>query len=370
MPGCLALLLWIPTAACGGGQQVRGERLPVTRAVQAMYEELPGTVITRSHRVLDGELRITVAGSDSAAAVSAIEAAFAAADSVDHLVGLHRETSEVLAINAAAGREPVRVSPWTETIVAASLDWARRTQGAFDPTVAPLLDVWGFGRGAGATPDSAHVAEAMRRVGWRKVRHDPAESTVFLTEPGMELDLRAAARGFALDRSVDAMQQAGAIGGVADIDGDQRFFGPGIGTRGDLWPVSVPDPYSPGRAYARLEVPSGGVSTSSPYARVVEVDEVQYGHVLDPRTGYPTRGLASVTVYAPDALTSDILSTAMLVLGQGVECRLAEKWPQLKLLYVVEAETGEPSRVCTTRGMRQYVKEIEPPVRPDLEYDE
>lgn len=365
----VAAIALVATLACAG-ERPPGERLPVREAVKEAREELPGTVLTRRHRVLDGELRATVAAPDSATAEAALSAGFVAADSVALLLGLHRGDSEVAKINAAAGRAPVRVTPWTEAVVAASLEWAERTGGAFDPTIGPLLDVWGFGTGRGVAPDSARVARAREKVGWRRVRHDPAAHTVFLTETGMQFDLRAAARGFALDRVVEEMESAGATSGILDLNGDQRFFGPGTETRRDLWPLAVSNPYDPGRAFARLELPPGGLSTTSPYARVVEISDQRVGHILDPRTGFPARGVASVTIYAPEALLSDILSTALVVLGRARGCEMAARWPDVEALIVFESPQGKRADTCMTPGMKQYVKDLVAPTPPKTRDDE
>lgn len=351
--------------ASGGGGGAEGEPLPVRRAVAEAYEELPGVVLSERHFVLEGQLRVTVAAPDSAKVRAAVDAGFAAADSVERLLSTHRAGSEILKINAAAGREPVVVSPWTETVMVASLDLAERTRGAFDPTIGPLVTAWGFGCDQCARPDSARIARALERVGWRKVVYDADAHTVFLPEAGMALDLRAASKGFALDRMREAMIEAGATAGIFDLDGDHLFFGPGTESQQNLWPVELPDPYEPRKAFARLEVREGALSTTSPYSRLVEVNGIgRVGHLIDPRTGRPATGLASVTVYSRDALQSDILSTGLFVLGHVRGCDLIEEWEEIGAILVVDAPAGQRSLVCVTPALRESVKVLEPPYRP------
>lgn len=353
-------------AGCAsGGGGVEEQRLPVRRAVAEAYEELPGAVLSERHFVLEGELRVTVAAPDTVTSRAAIDAGFAVADSVERLLSVHSRSSEVSRINAAAGREPVAVSPWTETVMVAALDLAEQTGGAFDPTVGPVLRAWGFGCDECARPDAASIARAVERVGWRKVVYDPQAHTVFLSEAGMELDLRAAAKGFALDRMRESMIEAGATAGILDLDGDQLFFGQGTESPENLWPVGIADPYDPSRAFARLEVPAGGLSTTSPYSRRVEPGGVGgVGHLIDPRTGRPVAGISSVTVYSRDALRSDILSTALFVLGHERGCDVVDEWSEIGVIFVLEPPPGQRSLVCVSASLRGRVRGLQEPFRP------
>lgn len=370
LPG-FGLLFLVALASCASAERGDADaRLGVAKAVEEAYDELPGVVLSDRSFVLEGELRVTVAAPDTATTRAAIERGFAAADSVERLLSVHYADSEISGVNAAAGREPVRVSPWTETILVASLDLAERTRGAFDPTVGPLVNAWGFGCDQCARPDSAGVARALERVGWWKVRYDPEAHTVFLTEPGMELDLRAATKGFALDRMREAMIEAGATAGILDIGGDHLFFGEGTEGEANRWPVRLADPYDPAESFARLEIPAGAVSTTSPYSRTVVMAGGRVGHLIDPRTGYPSTGLASVTVYSTDAVRSDILSTALFVLGGERGCDRIDEWEDTAVIFVIEPPLGQRSLVCVTSAVRGYVDDLDPPYRPLVREDD
>jgi thiamine biosynthesis lipoprotein len=339
------------------------------QAVAEALEELPGVVVTGRHFAFAGVLRVTVAAPDSDRASGALSAGFAVADSVDKLVNPQSRESEVSMINAAAGRESVQMSPWTEAMIIAALEWAERTGGAFDPTVGPLITAWGFGGDEIEVPSDTRLEAARRLVGWSKVQLDRSAHTVFLTEAGMELDLRALAKGFALDRMREAMVTAGATSGIADYDGDLMFFGPGTGSRDDRWTIDVLDPYDPTRSFALLELPPGGFSTSVYYDRAVEIEGERIGHLIDPRTGYPARGLASVSVFATQGVVTDVLDTAFFVMGVEEGRRLAENLHDVEVIFVLDAEPGEFSQVVTSPGLGRYVKRLRPPRRP-LEAEE
>jgi thiamine biosynthesis lipoprotein len=366
-----AALLGLVLAACAGAPRAEVDEGPMQsgRALAEALEELPGVVVTGRHFAFDGVLRVTVAAPDSDRASGALSAGFAVADSVEKLLNPQSPESEVSMINAAAGRESVRMSPWTEAMIVTALEWAERTGGAFDPTVGPLITAWGFGGDEIAVPSDTRLEAARRLVGWSKVQLDRSAHTVFLTEAGMELDLRAMAKGFALDRMREAMVTAGATSGIADYDGDLMFFGPGTGSSDDRWTIDVLDPYDPTRSFALLELPPGGFSTSVYYDRAVEIEGERIGHLIDPRTGYPARGLASVSVFATQGVVNDVLDTAFFVMGVEEGRRLAENLHDVEAIFVVDAEPGESSQVVTSPGLGRYVKKLRPPRRP-LEAEE
>lgn len=363
-------LILLATACAGGARRGRAESdmpLPIRQAVDQVFQKLPGVVLFRHQNVMEDEVRLTVAAPDSATAAAALAGALAAADSVDRLVSVHRRDSEINAINAAAGRAPVVISPWTETVIAATLDWAQRTGGAFDPTVGPLVELWGFGSSIGAAgtiPPPRAIAAARRLVGWSRVRYDPQAHTIFLPDEGMLLVVRAAAKGFALDRMEEAMLAAGATSGIIDLGGDMLFFGPGPEKDAAYWPVSLLDPYEPTEAYLKLELPAGAISTSAHYDGFIEIDGEHFSHVVDPRTGWPARGLASVSVYATDALVADILSTAVAVLGADAGDRLLDDLDGVEGVLVLESEPGTRSQVLPSDGLAVWIHDLDPPFHP------
>lgn len=353
-------------SGCAAAERTPGESRTIPS--QETRLSLPGVVVTRNHIVLGSDARVTISAPDSASAEAALASAFEVADSIEGLLSTFRPGSEINAINGAAGQEPVPVSPWTQAVIASALEWAERSGGAFDPTVGPLVEAWGFGRSEDPTPSPAGLEAARRLVGWQKVRLDPTAHTVFLTEPGMILDMRSASKGFALDRMREVMTAEGVTSAIMDINDDMLFFGEGPESS-DRWSVSLPNPYEPGRSFARFELPPGGLSTSATLDRAIVIRGVRYGHLIDPRTGRPVQGLASVSVYAADGLTSDILATAVYVLGPLDGPRFVEQWPGVEAVFVTEPPPRDRSVVVVTTGLEAYRKELEPPYRPGAPED-
>jgi len=380
-PALLRLILALGAVVVGGmvgcategSTPGLGQRLPEPRSVFDHPDLLDGEVRSGRHVALSSEVRVVVAADSDEVAERALSAAFVAADSVERLVSLHVEGSEIRAINEAAGTRPVPVSSWTERIILATIRWADRTGGAFDPTIGPMAELWGFGVEVNQAPTAAEIEEARSQVGYSRIEIDPEAHTVYLPDPGMRLDVRGAAKGFALDRMREVMEEIGATAGMMEFNGDQLFFGPG--PQNGRWPIQLDDPYDPSRNYAYLVLPAGAVSTSSFYTRSIEIAGRKYGHVLDPRTGMPVSGVASVTVYANEGVVSDILSTGLFVMsckrdprcGDGIA--LVEQYPEVEAIIAPEPAPGDNAIVTVTSGLQPYVLRLQRPFRPPAEPD-
>ena len=368
---CLATaFLALVGAGCAtaGSTPGVGQRLPEPASVFENPELLSDEAQFGRHVALSAEVRAVAAGPTEEIAERALAAAFAAADSVEKLVVLNIESSELRAINEAAGKQPVAVSPWTERIVLATVRWAERTGGAFEPTIGPLAELWGFGVQVNRAPTPDEIRQALSRVGYSKIEIDPDAHTIFLPEEGMRLDVRGAAKGFALDRMREAMLEAGATAGIMDFAGEMLFFGPG--PENGLWPIQLEDPYDPSRNYAYLLLPPGSLATSNFYDRSVEIAGQRYGHVIDPRTGQPTAGMASVTVYTSEGVVADIIATGLFVVScrGGPQCteavQIVEQYPELNAIIVPEPPPGDNAQVTVTSGMRPHVVRLQRPFRP------
>ena len=369
------ILIALALAGCAtaGSTPGVGERLPEPRSVFEEPDLLSDEAEYGRHVALSAEVRAVAAAESEEASERALAAAFAAADSVAKLVVPNFEGSEIRAINEAAGKSPVRVSPWTERIVLSTIRWADRTGGAFDPTIGPLAGIWGFGADVVRAPTPAEVQQALADIGYSKIQYDPAEHTIFLPDEGMRLDVRGAAKGFALDRMREAMVEAGATAGIIDFAGEMLFFG--SGPENGSWPIVLTDPYDPARNYAYLLLPPGSLATSSFYDRSVEIAGRRYGHVIDPRTGQPIAGMASVTVYSNEGVVADIVATGLFVVGCRADpgcadaVEIVERYPELEAIIVPEPPPGDNAQVTVTTGLRSHVVRLQRPFRPAAEPD-
>jgi thiamine biosynthesis lipoprotein len=246
-------------------------------------------------------------------------AAEAAAAVFSRLVALDRELSEwkpgspLSAVNRAAGGEPVEVPEDLFRLLERALEIGRVTDGAFDVTWAALWGLWDFRSPSPRLPDAAAVSARAALVDYRRVELDAERRTVRLPAAGMLIGFGGIAKGYALDRVAEMLTGAG-FDDFLVTGGGQVLA---RGRRGDRpWRVGVRDPRGgQDEIFARVEVGDASLSTSADNESYFEVDGVRYHHVLDPRTGWPARGVRSATVLHPDAALADALSTAVMVLG-------------------------------------------------------
>ncbi|MEW4529464.1 FAD:protein FMN transferase [Maioricimonas sp. JC845] len=238
-----------------------------------------------------------------------------------------REDSELSRFNRHESDDWFDVSPETATVVAAALELAKRTGGAFDPTVGPLVRLWHFGPDPGQrdVPDDAEIAAAKDRVGYDKVEVRLEPPALRKSQPDVELDLSAIAKGFGVDAVTAVVQEAGATGAMVEIGGEVRTFG--TKPDGTTWKIGIEQPTVGRRVVGRVvTLESKSLATSGDYRNFFEAEGKRFSHTIDPRTGHPaTHDLASVSVVADDCMRADGWATALMVLGPEAGMALAEE---------------------------------------------
>ncbi|HUF12854.1 MAG TPA: FAD:protein FMN transferase [Longimicrobiales bacterium] len=284
--------------------------------------------------VMGTMLRVVAWESDPDTAAAVLRAARAEVVRVDSLMSTYRDDSDLSRVNRAAGTgEWTHVSPETLEVLLASLEYARSSDGAFDPTVGPLVDVWGFYRESGAMPPAAALDSAGALVDWRRVEVRADVRLVRLPLAGMRLDFGAIAKGYAVDLALAAARRAGAGRAMIDLGGNIGVLGDA--PAGESWPFGLRHPRHPESSFAVIAAESGVVATSGDYERYFVHDGVRYAHIVDPRTGWPVQGVASVSVLAPTGVASDALSTTLFVLGVERGCAVAAGLPGVAAVWVL-----------------------------------
>ena len=286
---------------------------------------------------------------------AALDEAFKEIRRLDEALSTYIGSSELSRVNREAGRMWSPVSPETAGLLERAFDHARSSEGAFDPTVGPRVKIWGFKHLDYRVPEPDRLEAARRQVGWSSVSLSHRRGVRFL-RPGMELDLGAIAKGYGVDRALAVLRSRGATSARVDAGGNQGVFGASPG--GGAWRFGVKHPRLDGETLGIVDLPRGGISTSGDYERGFWQDGVRYGHILDPRTGCPVRGMLSVTVVAPDAETADALSTALYVLGVIRGERLLRRHPGCHALFVLAGEASGSFTCHVTPGFRWHAMSV------------
>ena len=246
-------------------------------------------------------------------------------DEVNDAMSTYLSRSELSRFNDAPVGEWVEISPITYEVIQKALEIAETSGGAFDPTVGPLVDLWGFGPTpkTDQVPSPEAIQDAKGQLGWQAIELDANQSRVRKTAP-RELDLSGIAKGFAVDQVADMLEAESIDSYLVEVGGELRFAG--SKPDGSAWRVAIETPKSGERsAYRILEVEQGAMATSGDYRNYFEQQGVRYSHTLNPETGYPIRHkLVSVTVLGDLSAEADAYATAFLVLGAERALRLAD----------------------------------------------
>ncbi len=244
-----------------------------------------------------------------------VGAAFAEANRLDRMLSNYRPESEWSRVNREAAQKPVQVSPELFQLLAYCAEISRQSEGTFDITVGPLMRVWGFFRGTGRLPSTAQVATALEKVGFGKVVLDRQNRTVRFLKPGVELDPGGIGKGYAVDRMIDKLKEQGIQSAMISA-GSSSIYGLGTPPNDTGWTVKIRHPRSYRETVAEVKLNNESLSTSGDYEKFFEAEGKIYSHIMDPRTGYPASGVLSVSVMAPQTLTSEAWTKPFFILGR------------------------------------------------------
>lgn len=262
-------------------------------------------------------------------------------DSIEHRLTIYRDDGEIAQVNQFAAMQPVRLTVETFELIEKAIQWSERTGGAFDITAGPLVEAWGFTRRSGKKPTAAEIHDALAKVGFRGISLDSNNRSLRFERPGMAVNLGAIGKGDALDRIAAELRGAGigdflVHGGNSSViaSGDQE---PGSGKG---WAVGIAHPTKPTRRLGGLWLKDKALATSGSGKQFFHHQGKRYGHVIDPRTGYPVGDWLSLTVTMPSAADADACATGLFVMGSE----------QIKS---VSDQSWYPSLVAVKQGARQ-----------------
>ena len=270
-------------------------------------------------------------------------------------------------LNHSAGNGlAIPVSPSVFRVLQVAVEASEASGGAFNPLLGPLLHAWGFnGATTPLTPPDEVLLKALRPLtDWHaitcRVLPDGKTATVSLLRAGMSLDLGAIAKGFAVDQAWQCLLQAGYTNLLVDLGGNLRAIGEASPGRGG-WRTAIRSPFDRTTIIGSFLMHHGeAVATSGNYERFVEINGIRHAHILDGRSGYPVHGMASVTVIAPDAMTADLLSTTLFILGPHQGLSLLHRYPGCDALWI--PDTPDNPHLLSSPGFAERIAtSIAPP---------
>jgi thiamine biosynthesis lipoprotein len=288
----------------------------------------------------------------------AVDLACRALDVIERLeaqMTVYRDDSEVSRLNATAHLGPVEVERELFELLRMAVSLGRETEGAYDVASGALSEAWGFVRGPKQVPDETALANARARTGSQHLQLDPVGRTVAFDCEGVRINLGSIGKGFAIDRAVDVLRahwwpvSALVHGGQSSL----YALGSPPGYFGDRWEIALRNPFQPESPLGTLRLRNRGLGTSGAAFQQFVVDGRVYGHIIDPRSGEPAWGPASVTVLAPTAALADALSTAFYLLGPSAAARYVAQHAEIGVVFV-EKSPEEPSARLLAFGLSEH----------------
>lgn len=260
---------------------------------------------------------------------------------------IYRDDSEVARLNRIAHEAPVVVEAGLFRLLELARAISEWSGGAYDVTAGALSEAWGFVRGPRRLPADAELADARARSGWSKLRLDPSDRSVAFDVPGMVVNFGSIGKGYAIDRAVDVIRGHLLPTSALVHGGRSSLFALGSppGKFADRWEVALRNPFDAEAPLGVFRIRNRAIGTSGDAFQRFEAGGRSYGHILDPRTGSPVDGPASLTVVAPNAAEADALSTALYVLGPEAARDLVARRPEIGVVIIEEGPSDRSPRV-------------------------
>lgn len=249
-------------------------------------------------------------------------------------------------VNLLAAQQPVEVPPPLFEVLRLAMTLYEETEGAYDVTSAPLWEVWGFARRSGQLPSPAELAEARSQTGGHLVELDAARRTVRFRQPGVRINLGSIGKGYALDLCDRRLLAIG----MADFllhGGQSSVLARGSRSSRQPWEIGIRHPWQPGRRLGVVRLRDRALGTSSGQFQSFRYQGHRYGHILDPRSGWPAEGVLATTVVAPTAALADALSTAFFVMGIERSLDYCKTHPAIGAILLCAGPHGQDVEIHT-----------------------
>lgn len=303
----------------------------------SQYTGWSQVMVQRQATLMGSVFSFTVVDVDSLLAERHIDSAILEIERIENLISEWRPHTQVSAINRNAGIAPVRVDGELFELTRRALLYSQMSEGAFDISIVALDKVWKFDGSMTEIPSEEVIRLSIAKVGYENIVLDSVEQTIFLRLTGMKIGFGSIGKGYAADKGREYLQQQGVRAGIVNASGDLATWGQQ--PDGKPWTVGINHPFKAHKMVKVLKMKEGAAATSGSYEKYAEIAGKRYAHIINPKTGYPSTGLTSVTVYGPSAEFANALSTSVMVLGAKKGKQLLRQFPQYQGVFI--SDTGK-----------------------------
>ncbi len=283
-------------------------------------------------KLMGSRFDITVIENDSVTAHKYIDTAINEIKRIEKIISSWDTHSETYKINKNAGIKSVKVSKELFDLIERSLVISKLTDGAFDISYASMDKIWKFDGSMAEMPSKESITKSVEKVGYDNIILNKKQQTVFLRNAGMKIGFGGIGKGYAADKAKQLLMSKGVKAGIINASGDMNTWGKK--PNGEDWTIAITNPMNKNKAFALLPITDGAVVTSGNYEKFVVFNDVTYSHIINPKTGYPTNGIISVTVFAPSAELADALATSIFVMGVDVGINRLDQIPNVECILI------------------------------------
>ena len=293
--------------------------------------------------LLDTVVNIHLYGTDNE---KVLDDAFDTIERYEKLLSRHKSESDISRLNSVASGVPVVISDDSLDVLITALRFAKLSDGAFDPTVGPLVDLWGIGTEHAGIPDEQEIQAALKLVDYRQVSVDTGTREVSLQQNGMTVDLGAVAKGWIADRIAEQLRDAGVKHILINLGGNVLVSGGKPGNTS--FRIGMQNPFDSRGAYLGVfNVKNRSIVSSGVYERYFEFEGVRYHHILNTANGFPVdNGLAAVTVLTEKSVDGDALSTTLFAMGLDDGLNLVKELPNTEAAFCNDGRTDHSDPWC------------------------
>ena len=290
------------------------------------------TIIHQKLKLMGNRFDITIVAEDSTSTQQYIAMAIKEISRIEGVISSWDDASETSAINRNAGIRPVKVSKELFLLIERSKAISRLTDGAFDISYASMDRIWKFDGSMKKMPSKEEIKASIAKVGYQNILLDKEKQTVFLKVKGMKIGFGGVGKGYAADKAKQLLISKGVKAGIINASGDMNTWGKQ--PDGKDWTVAITNPLDKHKAFAILPITNGAVVTSGNYEKYVILNGKRYTHIINPKTGYPSSGIRSATVFAPKAELADALATSLFVMGAEVGINRINQIPHVECIII------------------------------------
>jgi thiamine biosynthesis lipoprotein len=303
--------------------------LVVSFASQAQTER------SRTVTLMGSRFDITLVDKDSVSCEQNIDLAIAEISRIEYLISDWKESTLVSEINRNAGIKPVVVTAELFDLTSQALFFSTITAGAFDISFAAMDKIWRFDGTMKEMPSAEQVKKSIALVNYRDIVLDSIQQSIFLKNKGMKISFGSIGKAYAADKARELLEKKGVKSGIIGAAGDVTTWG--LNKEGKPWKIGITNPFDDENFIAIVALQRQAIVTSGSYEKFVEFGGVRYSHIINPSTGYPSKGLISVTIMGPNASIANGLSTSIMVLGLEKSLKLMQQFPLYSGVFVTDA---------------------------------